>query len=76
MLKLLKSRPDLLKHFGVCFLLALFGTHGVVAGQAAGFSREWSNSQQPGNKWDWLDIVANVVGSAVGYGVHLLIVSL
>lgn len=39
----------------------------------ASFGKEYGDSKAPGNKWDWLDILADALGAAAGIGVALLI---
>ena len=71
---LLANRPDLLKHFWVCFAAALIGSHyGLVIINLVGFGKEYLDSKKPDNKWDWLDIAANFIGSLAGYGLNRVI---
>ena len=66
-------RPDLFLHFGACFVPSLFGIIGVAFALGLGVGKEYGDSRAVGNKWDWLDIVADVAGCAVGYLIHYLI---
>jgi len=36
-----------------------------------GLGKEYGDSKAPGNKWDWFDILADVIGIAVGVGTLL-----
>jgi uncharacterized protein YfiM (DUF2279 family) len=67
-------RPDLIKHFLICFIVtAIAGSHGAAASMAAGVTKEWCDSKQPGNKWDWWDIAADVAGAACGLAFNYLL---
>jgi hypothetical protein len=71
---LLAKRPDLFKHFWVCFAASAIGSHyGLVGINLIGFGKEYLDSKKPDNKWDWLDILANFLGSLAGYGLNRLI---
>ena len=39
---------------------------GFIAGMAIGVGKEYGDSCAHGNKWDWSDIGADVVGSIIG----------
>lgn len=72
--KLLAKRQDLFKHFWVCFAIALLGgTYGFVGANLVGFYKEYRDSKKPDNKWDWLDVAANFLGSLAGYGLNRVI---
>ena len=71
--KLTGIRPDLFLHFGACFAPSIFGLYGVAFALGLGIGKEYGDSKAAGNKWDWLDIVADVAGCAVGYLIHYLI---
>ena len=38
-----------------------------------GLGKEYGDSKASGNKWDWWDILADVIGIACGIGIILLI---
>ena len=38
-----------------------------------GLGKEYGDSKSPGNKWDWWDIVADLIGIACGIGIILVI---
>lgn len=74
-------QPDHIKHFGVCLAVAFsaslieaaFGAShgqsfvaGIIAGGAIGVGKEYGDKCAPGNKWDWSDISADMVGSVIG----------
>lgn len=71
--KLTGIRPDLFLHFGCCFVPSLFGLYGSVFAIGLGIGKEYGDSHAVGNKWDWLDILADVLGCVVGLGVNYLI---
>ena len=82
------------KHFIIC-ALATFGSFAVYAtflpfwhvfsmcpllGLGLGIGKEYGDSQASGNKWDWTDILADVLGIAASmlillamYGIKKLI---
>lgn len=77
----MKIQQDHFKHFGVCLVVALtasaveagFGASywqsyiaAIIAGGAIGVGKEYGDKCAPGNKWDWNDIVADMVGAIVG----------
>jgi hypothetical protein len=71
---LLAKRPDLFKHFWVCFAASAIGSHyGLLLINLIGFGKEYLDSKKPDNKWDWLDVLANFLGSLAGYGLNRLI---
>lgn len=55
------------KHLAACFVIALF--LGASAGLAAGVAAEWKDKQW-GGKFDWSDIVADLVGVALAVGIR------
>lgn len=72
---------DKVQHFVVCGLLAfvmatflslLSGDYicgvvsGFVTGIAAGLGKEYGDEQCENNQWDWLDVLADAVGSLSG----------
>ena len=80
-LKVLK-RGDFWLHAGACGIVAVFvsmilvhvsagnGLPAVLGGGMAGFfcglGKEYGDSRSPGNRWSWLDILGDIVGSAIG----------
>lgn len=42
---------------------------GMTAGMAIGVGKEYGDKCAPGNRWDWLDIVADGIGSLLGSSV-------
>jgi hypothetical protein bacD2_23024 len=77
----MKIQPDHLKHFAVCVAIALIASAieswcgasyiqsfvaGIIAGGAIGVGKEYGDRCAPGNKWDWSDIAADMVGAVVG----------
>lgn len=80
-------QPDHIKHFGVCLAVAFsassieaaFGASygqsfvaGIIAGGAIGVGKEYGDKCAPGNKWDWSDISADMVGSVIGAAIGSL----
>ena len=64
---------DKVKHFGVCLVLAVICP--IVAAVVA-VAKEVHDDGTEVNHWCWKDIVADVVGIAVGSAVHGLILLL
>ncbi len=70
---------DKLLHFSISCILAqlciyTFGEWiGVAICIAVGVIKEYSDSKQPGNHFCWWDILADIVGSAAGLLLYLLI---
>ena len=62
------TSKDKVKHFGVCLVLA--GICPIVAVVVA-VAKEVSDARTEGNHWCWKDIVADVVGIALGTAVHV-----
>ena len=58
---------DKVKHFGVCFVLAVICP--IVAAVVA-VAKEVHDERTDGNHWCWKDIVADVVGVVLGSVVH------
>ena len=71
--KLTGIRPDLFLHFGACFIPSLFGLYGVAFALGLGIGKEYGDSQAIGNKWEWIDILADVLGCGAGLGLHYII---
>lgn len=68
---------DKVKHFFVCFFATAIGAVatfyvgklgsilcGAFLALGLGVGKEYGDSKASGNKWDWLDIVADVAGIA------------
>lgn len=75
----MKIATDKVKHFLACAAISFtastveFGAEyhnawiaGFIAGMAIGVGKEYGDSCAHGNKWDWSDIGADVVGSIIG----------
>ena len=77
----MKIQQDHLKHFGICLVVAFSASSieagcgascsqsfvaGIIAGGAIGVGKEYGDHCAPGNKWDWSDITADVIGAVVG----------
>lgn len=77
----MKIQQDHLKHFVVCLVVAFSASSieagcgasfiqsfvaGIIAGGAIGVGKEYGDHCAPGNKWDWSDITADVIGAVVG----------
>ncbi len=73
----MKIGKDKILHFGVNFVLALSAflswqfAIGICLGVSVG--KEYGDSKASGNKWDWMDIVADLLGMGAGLGVVFLI---
>lgn len=63
---------DKLKHFAACFVGSLF--FGFGFGIGAGVCKEWCDELY-GGKWDWYDLIADIIGTVIGGLLHWLIVS-
>lgn len=61
-----------LKHFTVCFLLAIVGAYGMAFALGANVTKEWYDRKDYGH-WCWLDLLFDILGCAVGIGIHLWI---
>ena len=58
-----------IKHFGVCFIFSLCGLYGVCIAMGAALTKEWYDKQSYGH-WCWLDLFFDLLGCAVGMGIH------
>lgn len=80
---------DKFLHAGVCFLATAFvilATYwlgrtasvfcGVLFALGLGLGKEFGDSMAKGNKWDWGDMLADVVGILVAVGIALIIFTL
>lgn len=76
---------DKVLHFFVCFFstvlisIAMFWMgmwHAVISGAlfalGLGLGKEYGDSKASGNKWDWRDIIADLLGIAVAAGTLIL----
>lgn len=84
----MKITKDKWLHFTCCMLIALVVTMilgmmsnwyvGALAGlstaMGTGVGKEYGDAKSPGNKWDWKDILADLVGAAVGIVIGIIIV--
>lgn len=82
-------KKDKLLHMAVCFMATLlsYGYMRVfntfwpsfsacwLLPIGLGVGKEYGDSKATGNTWDWADILADVIGTAVGMGIILLIYS-
>ena len=68
---------DKLLHFGANLLMSLTAflsvpfAIGLCLG--ASFGKEYGDSKAPGNKWDWFDILADLIGMGVGLFIVYLV---
>lgn len=62
-----------LKHLGYAISCGILGTILFVAGLALGMEFK---DKQWGGKWDWLDIVATLIGGIIGQLIQILIIML
>ena len=76
-------------HFICCMLIALASTlligilsnwyagglAGLLTAMGTGVGKEYGDKINPYNKWDWYDILANLIGTVIGIllGVMVLI---
>ena len=51
---------------GLCGAILVGLINSFACGFAIGIGKEYGDSKAKGNKWDWLDIVADVAGALVG----------
>lgn len=61
---------DKIMHAGVCMAAAVIHPY-LAVGLAVG--KEYGDSRAPGNRWDWQDILADVVGTVAGSALHYLL---
>lgn len=64
---------DLIAHFVVCFILSLFGWYGASFALGLGIGKEYGDSLNPSNRWDWSDIKADILGIITGLIINLII---
>jgi len=68
----MNKMKDKILHFGVCFFFSLFGLYGVAFAGGLAIGKEYGDSKASGNTWSWGDILADVLGMAVGFGLGKL----
>ena len=69
----MKIAKDKWQHFGVCLSASVISPW-LGVGLAVG--KEYGDSKAIGNRWDWQDILADIVGVTVGSVIHALILYL
>ncbi len=57
------KHQDKVKHFLVCYVIALYQ---VDVALAAAFAKEYTDHINPHNHWDWYDMLANIAGVILG----------
>ncbi len=68
---------DKILHFSVCFIVsAIGGLYGISMSAGLAVGKEYGDSKAVGNKWDWLDILADCIGMFIGGVAHYLLYSL
>ena len=83
-----KIGSDKYAHFVLCAIVALLvgacgmlmgasiaviGFSGFAAAMGAGLGKEYGDKVNPYNKWDWWDVLADVLGAVFGSGVSMLL---
>ena len=78
---MMKLQRDKALHFAACatvsFVMAIgmallsgdflcATVSGFCSGVAIGVGKEYGDSKAAGNKWDWYDLLADVIGSIIG----------
>ncbi|MBQ3729720.1 MAG: hypothetical protein IJS84_00080 [Spirochaetales bacterium] len=68
---------DKKQHFIVCLIASFFvGLINLFAGfmtaMGLGFGKEFGDDRAPGNRWDWKDIGADLIGAVLGTAFALL----
>ncbi len=75
--KVISIPTDKIAHFAVNFILAMTGFFRVwlAVGLCIGASigKEYGDMNAKGNKWSWVDILADFLGMALGLGIVFLI---
>lgn len=73
-------------HFTCCLLIALVTTiligllsnwyagslAGLLTAMGTGVGKEYGDKINPYNKWDWYDILADLIGTIVGISIGML----
>lgn len=67
------TESNRLKHFTYAIPCALFGTIVLVIGMAIGLEFK---DKEYSNKWDWLDLIATILGGLVGQVLQIGFISL
>ncbi len=60
---MLMIQKDKIYHIVACCILAMYRVDVAIV---AAITKEYADSKSPNNKWDWLDILADVVGIIIG----------
>ena len=76
---------DKVLHFFACLLATITASvatfwrgmwYSITAGSlfalGLGLGKEFGDSRAPGNRWDWYDILADLLGIAAGVGILVL----
>lgn len=77
-------------HFICCMLIALATTifigvlsnwyagslAGLLTAMGTGIGKEYGDKINPYNKWDWYDILADLIGTIVGIAIGIIIIIL
>lgn len=77
-------------HFTCCMLIALATTiligllsnwyagslAGLLTAMGTGVGKEYGDKANPYNKWDWYDILADLIGTIVGIAIGIIIIIL
>lgn len=82
----MKIGKDKFLHAGVCFLATAIGVLttfwlgkvsalfcGGLFAIGLGLGKEYGDSKAVGNKWDWGDIVADIVGICLSEGIFIIV---
>jgi len=84
----MKIAKDKKLHFTCCMLIALVVTFilgllsnwyiGAIAGlltaMGTGVGKEYGDVKSPNNKWDWYDILADLLGTVTGVVISIVII--
>lgn len=77
----MKVSRDKILHFAVCAVVALIlaiviallskdflcsAVAGIYSGTAIGVGKEYGDYKAVGNRWDWYDMVADILGAIAG----------
>ena len=77
-------------HFICCLLIALAttiligllsnwyagGLAGLLTAMGTGVGKEYGDKASPSNKWDWYDILADLIGTIIGITIGIIIIIL
>lgn len=70
----LKIREDLIMHYVICLIPSvIFGWYGAIFALGLGIGKEYGDHCNPLNKWDWLDMCANLLGIISGLTINIII---